>query len=73
MRGPDPDRSAGRRSASFIRSDLAFGRDRFGDVIARRILGAKDAATAFDDLAFTMRFFHWGRPWFMPLVMRYCP
>lgn len=43
----------------------------FGDIIARRILGAKDATTAFDDLAFTTRFFYWGRPWFMPLVMRY--
>jgi len=43
----------------------------FGDVIARRILGAKDATTAFDDLDFTTRFFYWGRPWFMPLVMRY--
>jgi glycine/D-amino acid oxidase-like deaminating enzyme len=43
----------------------------FGDVIARRILGSKDATTAFDDLAFTTRFFYWGRPWFMPLVMRY--
>lgn len=43
----------------------------FGDVIARRILGARDAATAFDDLAFTARLFYWGNPWFMPLVMRY--
>ena len=43
----------------------------FGDVIARRILGAKDATTAFDDLAFTTRFFYWGNPWFMPLLMRY--
>lgn len=43
----------------------------FGDVIARRILGHKDTATAFDDLAFTTRFFYWGHPWFMPLVMRY--
>jgi glycine/D-amino acid oxidase-like deaminating enzyme len=43
----------------------------FGHIIAQRILGAKDAATAFDDLAFSTRLFYWGRPWFVPLAMRY--
>lgn len=42
-----------------------------GHTLARRILGHRDAATAFDDLPLTSRPFYWGRPWFVPLVMRY--
>jgi glycine/D-amino acid oxidase-like deaminating enzyme len=43
----------------------------FGDRLARRILGQEDSATAFDALPFETRFFHWGPPWFVPLVIRY--
>jgi hypothetical protein len=45
----------------------------FGHKLAKRILGAPEAETrtAFDDLLFATRFFHWGPPWFVPLVMRW--
>ncbi len=42
-----------------------------GHKLALRVLGAADAQTAFDDLPFSARFFYWGRPWFLPIVMRY--
>jgi glycine/D-amino acid oxidase-like deaminating enzyme len=37
--------------------------------LARRLLGAADGATAFDDLPFPTRFYHRGRAWFVPLAM----
>jgi glycine/D-amino acid oxidase-like deaminating enzyme len=42
-----------------------------GRKLALRVLGAGDAQSAFDDLPFSTRFFYRGRPWFLPLVMRY--
>jgi glycine/D-amino acid oxidase-like deaminating enzyme len=36
--------------------------------LARRLLGAEDGSTAFDDLPFPTRFYHRGRPWFVPLA-----
>jgi glycine/D-amino acid oxidase-like deaminating enzyme len=37
--------------------------------LAHRLLGRRDAATAFDDLSFPARFYYRGRPWFVPLAM----
>jgi glycine/D-amino acid oxidase-like deaminating enzyme len=42
-----------------------------GHRVAQRILGHGDAATALDDLALTSRPYYWGRPWFVPLMVRY--
>src|SRR5262249_28942800 len=42
-----------------------------GDKVARRILGQPDAPTPFDDLPLETKFFHWGPPWFVPLVLRW--
>ncbi len=43
----------------------------FGDKLARRILGRPGGESAFDGLAFETRPYYWGRPWFMPLLMRW--
>jgi glycine/D-amino acid oxidase-like deaminating enzyme len=37
--------------------------------LARRLLGAPDGATAFDELPFPTRFYHRGQAWFVPLAM----
>ena len=42
-----------------------------GHKVAQRILGARDAASAFDARALTSRPYYWGRPWFVPLALRY--
>lgn len=42
-----------------------------GHLAARRILGQIGAQTAFDDLPLTSQPFYWGRPWFVPLAVRY--
>lgn len=41
----------------------------FGYKIARRILGAQEGRTAFDDLPFETRPYYWGWPWFRPLAV----
>ena len=43
----------------------------FGDKLARRILGRPGGESAFDGLNFQTRPYYWGRPWFMPLLMRW--
>jgi len=40
-----------------------------GHKIARRVLGAKDAATAFDGFPFQTRPYHWGHAWFLPIAV----
>ncbi len=40
-----------------------------GHKIARRLLGASDAATAYDDLPFDSRPLYRGTPWFVPLTL----
>ncbi len=42
-----------------------------GHKIAQRVLGAKDATTAFDGIAFASIPFYTGRPWFLPVVELY--
>jgi glycine/D-amino acid oxidase-like deaminating enzyme len=42
-----------------------------GHKLALRILGKLGGESAFDGRPFASRFFFWGNPWFMPLVMRY--
>ncbi len=41
-----------------------------GHKTALRVIGEKDAATAFDDIPFESRPLYRGRPWFLPLVVR---
>jgi glycine/D-amino acid oxidase-like deaminating enzyme len=43
----------------------------FGLKIAQKILGLPDAATAFEQAAFPTLPFYRGRPWFLPLAMRW--
>jgi len=43
----------------------------FGQKLARRILGQAGGESAFDGLAFETRAWYRGRPWFMPLLMRW--
>ena len=43
----------------------------FGDKLARRILGRPGGESAFDGRAFETRRWYRGRPWFMPLLMRW--
>jgi glycine/D-amino acid oxidase-like deaminating enzyme len=40
-----------------------------GHKIAQRVLGSKDAPTAFDGLRFPTRPLYGGHPWFLPLAM----
>jgi glycine/D-amino acid oxidase-like deaminating enzyme len=40
-----------------------------GHKLALRILGRPGGDSVFDGAPLTTRFFHWGPPWFMPLVM----
>lgn len=40
-----------------------------GRKAALRLLGRPEGATAFDELPFQTRFFHHGKPWFLPLVL----
>ena len=42
-----------------------------GRKAALRILGSKDAATAFDDIPFETRPLYHGNPWFLPLILSY--
>jgi glycine/D-amino acid oxidase-like deaminating enzyme len=49
-------------------SGLNFG-TYLGFKIAKRILGATDTRTAFDDLPFETRPLYYGRPWFLPAVI----
>jgi glycine/D-amino acid oxidase-like deaminating enzyme len=42
-----------------------------GHKSALRILGDKNARTAFDELEPPTRIYHFGRPWFMPLARSY--
>ena len=39
-----------------------------GHKLARKIIGAADGATAFDDLPLRPIPFYWGAPWFRPLM-----
>jgi glycine/D-amino acid oxidase-like deaminating enzyme len=41
-----------------------------GHKIALRLLGEKDAATAYDDLPFETRPTYGGKPWFLPALVR---
>ncbi len=43
----------------------------FGSIIANRILGQGDTASVFDTGRFPTFPFYRGRPWFVPLAMRY--
>jgi glycine/D-amino acid oxidase-like deaminating enzyme len=43
----------------------------FGDKLARRILGRPGGESAFDGRNFETRAWYRGRPWFMPLLMRW--
>lgn len=42
-----------------------------GHKTALKVLGERDAATAFDDLPFPTRPFYTGRPWFLPPLLAY--
>lgn len=42
-----------------------------GHKVALRVMGHPDAVTVFDNLDFPCRFYYWGRPWFVPWVMRW--
>jgi glycine/D-amino acid oxidase-like deaminating enzyme len=42
-----------------------------GHKLARRILGAVDAATGLDGRAFPTRPFYTGNPWFLPMIVRW--
>ncbi len=54
----------------FCGSGLSMG-SYLGHKTALRILGAPDAATAFDDRAFPTKPFYRGTPWFMPAAYAY--
>jgi len=43
----------------------------FGDKLARRILGRPGGESVFDGRSFETRTWYRGRPWFMPLLMRW--
>ena len=44
----------------------------FGTKLAYKILGDNEAgATAFDDLPFNTRPFYYGKPWFLPAIIRW--
>jgi len=54
----------------FCGSGVSMG-THMGAKIAQRILGAKDAMTAFDGLGFPTRPLYFGKPWFLPAALAY--
>ena len=42
-----------------------------GHKAALSVMGHKDARTLFDNLELLTRFYYWGSPWFVPLLMRW--
>ena len=43
----------------------------FGRKIALKLLNDSEGKTAFDDFPFKTRLFYTGRPWFLPLILRW--